>query len=88
MLDGEPVFGLSVFVAIDDVGPASERGILSGKLRTYPSIYRCTSADLIDRGLSLLPTFTRPHFTVVLPELDAVDEVAAAPGHAPSEPVR
>jgi hypothetical protein len=38
VLDGEPVFGVSVFVALDDLGPASERGILSGKLRTYPSI--------------------------------------------------
>ncbi len=80
MLDGAPVLGVSVFVALDDVGPASERGILSGKLRTYPSMYRCTAGDVMERGLELLPTFTRPHYTVVLPDLDAVDDLIAALG--------
>lgn len=84
-LDGEPVFGVSVFVALDDVGPASERGILSGKLRTYPSIYRCTVADLAGRGLGVLATFTRPHYTVVLPDLGALEDMSAALGaHRPN----
>lgn len=80
VLDGRPVFGVSVFVALDDVGPSSERGILSEKLRTYPSMYRCTVGDLIERGLELLPTFTRPHHTVVLPDLEAADDLMAALG--------
>ena len=79
-LDGEPIWGLSVFVAVDDIGPGSERGILAGKLRSYPSIYRCTVHSLTDAGLTLLPTFARPHYTVVMPTLDAADEVAAALG--------
>ena len=80
VLDGEPVFGVSVFVALDDVGAASERGVLSGKLRTYPSIYRCTVGELLEHGLGLLPTFTRPHYTVLLPSLDSVDDLASALG--------
>jgi hypothetical protein len=80
VLDGAPVFGVSVFVALDDVGAASERGVLSGRLRSYPSIYRCTVGDLLEHGLGLLPTFTRPHYTVLLPELDSVDDLASALG--------
>lgn len=86
VLDGEPVFGVSVFVALDDLGPASERGILSGKLRTYPSIYRCTAGELSDSGLTLLPTFVRPHYTVVLPDVDAVDALAIALGRLRPNP--
>jgi hypothetical protein len=79
-LDGEPIWGISVFVAVDDIGPASERGILAGKLRSYPSIYRCTVRSLAESGLLLLPTFARPHYTVILPTLDAADDVATAFG--------
>jgi hypothetical protein len=86
VLDGEPVFGVSVFVALDDLGPASERGILSGKLRTNPSVYRCTASELSDRGLMLLPTFVRPHYTVVLPDVDAVDALATALGRLRPNP--
>lgn len=32
VLDGLDVYGVSVFVALDDVGPASQRGLLTGKL--------------------------------------------------------
>lgn len=80
VLDGESVFGVSVFVALDDVGAASERGVLAGKLRSYPSIYRCTVGDLLERGLGLVPTFARPHYTVLLPALDSVDDLASALG--------
>jgi hypothetical protein len=38
MLDSVPVFGVSVFVAYGDIGPTSERGILSMKLHSYPAI--------------------------------------------------
>jgi hypothetical protein len=79
-LDGEPVLGISVFVVLDDVGPASERGILAGKLRSYPSLYRSTVGRLTDAGFVLLPTFARPHFTIVLPALEAVSDLATALG--------
>lgn len=80
VLDGAPVFGVSVFVASGDIGPTSERTILSKKLHSYPTIYRATVGRLIDAGLDLLPTFAAPHFTVVIPSLDAVDALAAAFG--------
>ena len=35
VLDGTEVFGISVFVASSDIGVASERQILRGKLGTY-----------------------------------------------------
>lgn len=35
VLDGEPLFGLSVFAALDDIGAASLDGILSGRMATY-----------------------------------------------------
>lgn len=86
LLDGAPVFGVSVFVALDDVGAASERGVLSGKLRSYPSIYRCTVSELLESGLGLLPTFTRPHYTVLLPDLESVDDLASALGTLRANP--
>jgi hypothetical protein len=80
VLDGAAVFGISVFVALDDIGPASEAGILTGKLRSYPLVYRATAQRLIEAGFVLLPTFTRPHYTVLLPALDMVGRLADALG--------
>lgn len=74
------MLGISVFVALDDVGPVSERGILAGKLRSYPSLYRSTVGRLTDAGFVLLPTFARPHFTIVLPALEAASDLATALG--------
>lgn len=76
-LDGQPVYGISVFVALDDIGPASERGILTVKLQSYPSVYCCTVAAVTAAGFELLATFSRPHFTIVLPDLDSVGSLAA-----------
>lgn len=79
-LDGQPTFGVSVFVALDESGRTSERSILSVRLNSYPTIYRTTVQVLDDAGFSLLPTFAAPHYTVVLPGLDAVGDLAAAFG--------
>ncbi len=81
VLDGANVFGISVFVARDEIGPASERSILSSKLRNYPTVYRSTVSTLTDAGFELLPTFIAPHYTVLLPSLDAADDLAAAFGN-------
>ncbi len=80
VLDGVPVFGVSVFVARGELGPASERSILTGKLRSYPTVYRTTVSRLSEAGFVLIATFADPHYTVVLPGLDAVGELAAAFG--------
>lgn len=85
-LDGAPVFGVSVFVAFGDIGPSSERTILSRKLHSYPTIYRTTVGQLLAQGLDLLPTFAAPHYTVVSPNLDAVAELAAAFGKLVCDP--
>jgi len=79
-LDDAPVFGVSVFVVRDDLGPASERSILAAKLRSYPTVYRTTVGRLVAHGFDVLPTFTVPHFTVLIQSLDAVAELAAAFG--------
>jgi hypothetical protein len=80
VLDGVPVLGISVFVVLEDVGPASERGILAGKLRSYPFIYRSSVGRLETAGFVLVPTFARPHYTVVIPDLGAIDGLASALG--------
>jgi hypothetical protein len=79
-LDAAPVFGVSVFVAHSDIGPTSERAILSRKLHSYPSIYRTTVGQLLAQGFAVLPTFAAPHYTALIPNLDAVAELAAAFG--------
>jgi hypothetical protein len=67
ILDGAPVFGISVFVAEGDIGPKSERTILSRKLHSYPTIYRTTVHRVRTEGFEVLPTFVAPHYTVVIP---------------------
>ena len=65
-LDGEPLFGVSVFCALDADGPASLDGLLAGRLRTYRVVHQCQAGDLLAAGFALLPTAGRPHYTVVL----------------------
>jgi len=66
VLDGRDVYGVSVFVALDDVGPASQRGLLTGKLLSYPLVYTPPVGALTEAGFKLLATFGRPHFTVLM----------------------
>lgn len=86
VLDGGPVFGVSVFVAYGDIGGTSERTILSGKLHSYPTIYRTTVEVVLRSGLNLLPTFAAPHYTVIIPDLDAVADLAAVFGELVDNP--
>jgi hypothetical protein len=80
VLDGLDVYGISVFVALDDVGPASQRGLLTGKLVSYPLVYTPTVRELVDAGFDLLATFGRPHFTVVFASLADAPRLLAALG--------
>lgn len=80
VLDGRDVFGVSVFVAQAEIGRTSERSILAMKLRSYPTIYRTTVGQLTQLDFEVLATFTAPHFTVVIPTLDRVDDLAGALG--------
>jgi hypothetical protein len=80
VLDGAEVWAISVFVALDDVGPGSARGILQTKLRSYASVYLPTVGRLRQAGFEMLPTFARPHFSVLLPGLDTAPELFEALG--------
>lgn len=44
-LNGEPLFGVSVFCAFDDIGPASLSRILES-INTYPVIHLCIAGEL------------------------------------------
>jgi hypothetical protein len=59
VLDGRPVFGVSVFAALDDIGPASLDGLLGGRLSTYQVVHLVTAGALVDAGFMLLPTSAR-----------------------------
>lgn len=65
-LDGQPLWGVSVFCALDDIGPASLDGLLGGRLASYRTVHLPTVAQLSEARFDLLPTFNRPHFTLRL----------------------
>jgi hypothetical protein len=65
-LSGVPLYGISVFCVLDDIGPASVRGILGGRLVTYRRVHVTTVGALREGGFRLLPTGRRPHYTAVL----------------------
>lgn len=72
VLDGEPVFGVSVFCALDDIGPGSLDGLLRSRLATYRWVHTPTAGQLAEAGFALLATFARPHYTLLLD--DVTDE--------------
>jgi hypothetical protein len=75
VLDGAPVLGISVFAALDDVGPASLNGLLAGRLSTYRVVHLSSVGRLVGAGFSVLPTFGRPHMTVLLDSLGQTDQL-------------
>lgn len=86
VLDGEEVWALSVFVALDDVGPGSAPAILRTKLRSYPRVYMPTVGSLREAGFGLLSTFARPHFSVVMPGLGSAEDLLAVLGELQINP--
>jgi hypothetical protein len=86
VLDGRPVLGISVFAALDDIGPASLDGILLGKLPTYRVVHLVTAGLLAEAGFELLPTFGRPHMTLLLNGVDRVESLLEALGPAQANP--
>ncbi len=79
-LDGVPVLGISVFAALDDIGPASLDALLRERMATYRVVHLPTVAALRAAGMTLLPTFKRPHYTAVLADLELVADVLKALG--------
>jgi hypothetical protein len=69
VLDGAPILGVSVFCALDEVGPASLDGLLAQRLHTYRIVHTPRAIDLVAAGFSLLPTFGRPHYTLTMTDI-------------------
>jgi hypothetical protein len=61
-LDGQPLFGISVFAILDI--PLED--LLAARFATYRVIHVPAAAALPGHGVGLLPTGVRPHYTVRL----------------------
>lgn len=94
--DGEPLWGVSVFCALDDVGPASLDALLR-RFGSYRVVHLPTVGGVVDAGFDLLPSFRRPHFTVRLTDaepgtlthlLDALGPARPNPYHGRKRPGR
>lgn len=68
---------------MDDLGAASLDEILGGRLSTYRVVHLLLVED-VSRGFALLPTFRRPHMTLLLDSLESVDALLGLLG--PPEP--
>jgi hypothetical protein len=65
VLDSEPLWGISVYCALDDVGAASLDGLLR-RFATYRVVHLPRAGQLRRAGFQLLPSFGRPHYTIRL----------------------
>ena len=86
VLDGHEVFGVSAYAVVDDVGPASFDAIVGHKLGTHHSIHLARACELRAQGFDLLPTFERPHFTILVVTLDDLGRLADTLGEARPNP--
>jgi hypothetical protein len=71
-LDGRPLWGVSVFCALDEVGAASLDGLLE-RFASYRVVHLPRVGELRKAGFGLLPTFGRPHYTVKLDRADRTE---------------
>ena len=65
-LDGQPLFGISVFAVLDM--PLDD--LLRRRFANYRTIHLPTAGQLMKHRFPLLPTGPRPHFTVQLEQAD------------------
>jgi hypothetical protein len=84
VLDGGPLLGVSVFCALDDVGPASLDALLQ-RFASYRLVHLPRVGQLRS-GFDLLPSFRRPHFTVRIHSLDQLPRLVDALGAAQRNP--
>jgi hypothetical protein len=85
VLDGTPLWGISVFCALDDIGPGSLDALLR-RFASYRVVHLPRVGQLQEEGFDLLPTFKRPHFTVTLGKPDEVEWLLRALGNAELNP--
>lgn len=88
VLDGEPLLGVSVWLALDTSGDASVEGLLAGRMSTYRTVHTSTVARVRDAGFGLIPSFRRPHYTLIVPDTSTptIETLAAALGPATANP--
>lgn len=85
LLDGEPIWGVSVFCALDDLGDASLDALLH-RFASYRVMHLARVRQLRDAGFDLVPTFGRPHFTVTMAGPDEASALLDALGMAEPNP--
>jgi hypothetical protein len=84
-LDGEALWGISVFCALDEISPASLDALLR-RFSSYRVVHLPSAGRLREAGFDLLPTFRRPHFTVTFGTASDVARLLAALGAAEPNP--
>jgi hypothetical protein len=72
LLDGQPVLGISMFAALDREGTDSWDGVLSTKLTTYKFVHTAPAHAIVTAGFAIVPTFHRPHVTIVIESADDI----------------
>lgn len=85
VLDGELIWGVSVFCALDDLGGASLDALLH-RFASYRVVHLPRVGQLRDAGFELVPTFGRPHFTVTMAGPDEAPALLDALGKAEQNP--
>ncbi len=85
VFEGAPASGVSMFAVLDDVGPGARESILGGKLATYRFVHEVTLDAVHRLGLRVVPTFARPHVTVLL-GLDRVEDLLRVLGSGVPNP--
>jgi hypothetical protein len=61
-------YGISVFGAVDD---AAVDVLARDRLAQFAMLVLMTAGTIRRAGLELRPTFRRPHYTIMLPDLDS-----------------
>jgi len=75
VLDGAPVLGISVSVRWMTLGRASTEWASGGAASTYRVVHLTSVGRLVGAEFSVLPTFGRPHITVLLTSLDETGQL-------------
>lgn len=78
VLDGRVVWGVSAFAMPTD--DPLQHGPLGHDLSSYRRVHMTTAGVLTSAGFELLPTFARPHVTVVIRSLNEIDALLEALG--------
>lgn len=85
VLDGRDLWGVSVFCALDDIGPGSLDALLQ-RFASYSLVHLPSVERVRDAGFELLPSFGRPHFTLRLQTAEAEELAGLLDALGPARP--